>query len=46
MTRVADFAKDHRVRLLQGAQAVHGVADRLAEGSRSLVQNTAHFHLQ
>lgn len=32
--------------LLQGAQAVHGVADRLGEGSRSLAQNTAHFHLQ
>ena len=31
---------------LQGAQAVHGVADRLGEGSRSLAQNTAHFHLQ
>ena len=32
--------------LLQGAQAVHGVANRLGEGSRSLAQNTAHFHLQ
>lgn len=32
-------------RLLDGAQAVHGVADRLSEGSRSLAQNTAHFHL-
>ncbi|UUY09068.1 methyl-accepting chemotaxis protein [Pseudomonas sp. J452] len=33
-------------RLLDGAQAVHGVADRLSEGSRSLAQNTAHFHLE
>ena len=33
-------------RLLDGAQAVHGVADRLSAGSRSLAQNTAHFHLQ
>ena len=32
--------------LLQGAQTVHGVADRLNAGSRSLAQNTAHFHLE
>ena len=33
-------------RLLDGAQAVHGVADRLSAGSRSLAKNTAHFHLE
>ena len=32
--------------LLHGAQTVHGVADRLSQGSRSLAQNTAHFHLE
>ncbi|MCQ4257184.1 methyl-accepting chemotaxis protein [Stutzerimonas stutzeri] len=31
--------------LLEGAQAVHGVADRLSEGTRSLAQNTARFRL-
>ncbi|WP_407294476.1 methyl-accepting chemotaxis protein [Stutzerimonas zhaodongensis] len=31
--------------LLEGAQAVHGVADRLGEGTRSLAQNTARFRL-
>lgn len=31
--------------LLYGAQAVHGVADRLGEGTRSLAQNTARFRL-
>jgi methyl-accepting chemotaxis protein len=31
--------------LLAGAQAVHGVADRLGEGTRSLAQNTARFRL-
>ncbi|PYC29181.1 methyl-accepting chemotaxis protein [Aquipseudomonas alcaligenes] len=32
--------------LLEGAQTVHGVADRLSAGSRSLAQNTAHFQLE
>jgi methyl-accepting chemotaxis protein len=32
--------------LLHGAQTMHGVADRLSAGSRSLAQNTAHFHLE
>ena len=31
--------------LLEGAQAVHVVADRLGEGTRSLAQNTARFRL-
>ncbi len=31
--------------LLEGAQAVHGAADRLGEGTRSLAQNTARFRL-
>ncbi|CAD5107293.1 methyl-accepting chemotaxis protein [Pseudomonas carbonaria] len=31
--------------LLEGARAVHGVADRLNDGSRSLARNTAHFQL-
>ena len=31
--------------LLDGAQAKHGVVDRLGEGARRLVQNTARFRL-
>ncbi|TLX63243.1 methyl-accepting chemotaxis protein [Stutzerimonas nosocomialis] len=31
--------------LLQSAQAVHGVADRLSDGSRELTHNTARFRL-
>ncbi|MCQ2030773.1 methyl-accepting chemotaxis protein [Stutzerimonas zhaodongensis] len=31
--------------LLEGAQAMHGVADQLGEGTRSLAQNTARFRL-
>jgi len=31
--------------LLEGAQAVSGVADRLGEGASSLAQNTARFRL-
>ncbi|WP_457933602.1 methyl-accepting chemotaxis protein [Pseudomonas sp. SA195] len=31
--------------LLEGAQAVHGVADRLGDGTRKLAQNTARFSL-